>query len=596
MSGFQPIAPSQTRSAILSPGGSTVQIHKDYCVTPRDGGWFDLYQVPAKGERSVQEFEELTLRRIEMLAALQQEEGLERMEKAELIKEISAASKGEKTKYSKGIFEWVSQIDLDSRLFKEETELRETHKIQLSDIYHHRTSNRIIDLGDKSNKVSAYLKELPVMKANVTNAMYERAFVDDSISHWACRLAFCGEHKWREWFTRHEETLFKGRVHALSISDQQALLKKHCDLSPCEIQPDWIVPLAKMISQYSYNLRKTAQHAPEEVVRGTTIYSVPWEMVPFLVRERRVYVTNGIALTTHTQALTLLFDKFKTELETGLKQCIKARPDIDTKEKDRISAFLNKAVFQSASILEKPRDAKSTNELLDIEDIAPHARMHMPPCMRRMDQFLRSERHLKFDGRFQYMTFLKEAGLTLENAMKFFSEHMTFKTTPAKFSKSEYGYSIRYNYGSEGKKTNYRAPNCSTIIMGSQPRSGQCHGCPFRHLPETQLKSFVREARPYPVPKNSDTKTMLLHKTVQVSEEQVSEILKKSHSGHYSAACRSYFAATHPGYPKESSLFKSPNAYYSMSLQWAEEKELARGGGKPANQGTDPPPPVRIGQ
>ena len=522
MSGFQPIGSSGP--SITSPNTAGIIIRKDYCLTLQPAGWFELYKTPAKGERTVQEFEELTLKRIEMLAVLHQEEGLERMDRSELINEITAASKGEKTRYSKGVFEWVSQTEMNSLLFKEETQLREAYRIQLRDIQQHSTSsNRFVQLNEKGNNITSYNKELPQMRAKKTNELYEKAFINDSISHWACRLAFCGEQKWRDWFVRHEETLFKGRVMALSAADQQLLLQTHCSLEPCDIQPQWVDSLAQMMSHFNVKLRGIPS---QEVIKNEIIYTVPWNAVPYLVRDRRVYVTQGIALITHSQALSLLFEAFRHELRESLRQCVKARPDIDAKEKDRISAFLNKAVMQSASILEKPRENKSEGGLIDIEDIAPHANMHMPLCMGQIDRFLRSERHLKYAGRFQYMTFLKDAGLTLESSLKFFSEFMTLKTTPAKFSKSEYGYSVRYNYGREGKKTNYKGCNCSTLITGAQPKAGECHGCPFKSLPENRLKQLLRETKPYPVPTSSDTKSALLHKTIQPKDEHIRNILK----------------------------------------------------------------------
>ena len=52
-----------------------------------------------------------------------------------------------------------------------------------------------------------------------------------------------------------------------------------------------------------------------------------------------------------------------------------------------------------------------------------------------------------------------------------------FNGTP-QFDK-KYSYGIRYNYGKEGKKTDYTPFGCMKIIMNNAPAAGDAHGKSF---------------------------------------------------------------------------------------------------------------------
>ena len=88
------------------------------------------------------------------------------------------------------------------------------------------------------------------------------------------------------------------------------------------------------------------------------------------------------------------------------------------------------------------------------EQIDALADQSMPLCMQQLHVALKRDHKLKHWGRQQYGLFLKAAGLTLEDQLRFFQTEFTKIMTPEQFSK-EYAYNIRHRYGKEGKRTEY---------------------------------------------------------------------------------------------------------------------------------------------
>ncbi|KAJ7406966.1 hypothetical protein WISP_129705 [Willisornis vidua] len=88
-----------------------------------------------------------------------------------------------------------------------------------------------------------------------------------------------------------------------------------------------------------------------------------------------------------------------------------------------------------------------------------------------------------------------------------------------------YAYSIRHNYGKEGKRTDYTPYSCMKIIMSNPPSQGDYHGCPFRHSDPELLKQKLQS---YKIPPSGIT--------------QILELVKGMH---FQLACQKYFELTH---------------------------------------------------
>ncbi|NXJ11452.1 PRI2 primase, partial [Odontophorus gujanensis] len=186
---------------------------------------------------------------------------------------------------------------------------------------------------------------------------------------------------------------------------------------------------------------------------------------------------------------------------------------------------------------------KNTGKI-SLEHIDALSVKSFPLCMRQLHKALRENHHLRHGGRMQYGLFLKGIGLTLEQALEFWKkEFIRGKVDADKFDKG-YAYSIRHNYGKEGKRTDYTPYSCMKIIMSNPPSQGDYHGCPFRHSDPELLKQKLQS---YKVPPSGVT--------------QILELVKGMH---YQLACQKYFELTHEVDDIGFSL-NHPNQYFAES-------------------------------
>ncbi|KAM6459856.1 DNA primase large subunit isoform 2-T3 [Liasis olivaceus] len=208
---------------------------------------------------------------------------------------------------------------------------------------------------------------------------------------------------------------------------------------------------------------------------------------------------------------------------------------------------------------------------ISLEQIDALSVKSFPLCMRQLHKALRDNHHLRHGGRMQYGLFLKGIGLTLEQALQFWkSEFIRGKVDADKFDKG-YAYSIRHNYGKEGKRTDYTPFSCMKIILSNLPGQGDYHGCPFRHSDPELLKQKLQS---YKIPPSG-----------------ISQILDLVKGMHYQLACQKYFELTHD--VKEIGFSLShPNQYFVESQQLLggtkeikkDERQLESSHLKPSSQ------------
>jgi len=110
--------------------------------------------------------------------------------------------------------------------------------------------------------------------------------------------------------------------------------------------------------------------------------------------------------------------------------------------------------------------------------------------MKTLYTALRNDSHLKNDGRYQLSIFLKNIGLSTDDAYEFLKREFTKKMVTEDFD-NDHGYRLRHAFGEEGSKKDYNGWTCRLIIQKQLPGNGEYHGCPFRYFADSKMKQLL---------------------------------------------------------------------------------------------------------
>lgn len=295
----------------------------------------------------------------------------------------------------------------------------------------------------------------------------------DHISHFILRLAYCRSEELRKWFTTRELELFKMRFMSLKPEGVKTFLTIN-NLQYVPITQDEKTDILS-------NLYESTTSCSHVQVEMASFYKVKFSEVFDLVKMRRVYLQGGFAYIPSSDFVSVMSSQYRAHLNQALAVASRRLPEV---EHDERLVFLLKGLHNSYTGNDYSNTSKS---VLPIESLDGLSGKAYPLCMRQLHEHLRNAHHMKHGGRIQYGLFLKAAGVTLEDSLRFWREEFTKLMDLDKFEK-QYAYNVRYNYGKEGSRKNYSAYSCMKIIQGN-PGAGDVHGCPFKHSDPSILKT-----------------------------------------------------------------------------------------------------------
>ena len=370
--------------------------------------------------------------------------------------------------------------------------------------------------------------------------------VKDHFSHFILRLAYCRSEDLRRWFLQNEIELFKWRFVNNPPEDLNAWLAAN-GLRYEAISREEATALSSKLQEMAAARREDRSEERKEH------YKVPFEEVIDLIRQRRVFVRAGFAYVPQTDLVSIVATRVRAHLSKQLSMHARAWPALREEEQERLAAFLEGLATQYVG-MDDYSDSKSNGLKVSAAELPMLAKRSMPLCMSNMYTKLTETHHLKHKARNQLGLFLKGIGLTVEESYAVWRG--AFTKDPAmnaeKWQK-DYAYGIRYNYGLEGKRTNWSPHSCMRIISetGTNPAAGEHHGCPFKTFDEAQLRAQLQQ--------------------MGVGGSETNFILDKARGQHFQVACGKYFEAKHKGtslIETEISGISHPNQYFEESTKF----------------------------
>lgn len=288
------------------------------------------------------------------------------------------------------------------------------------------------------------LRLLRRIENNIKDLSSIKTVEEDLTTHFCLRL-LCAQSKWSSiWFTNIETQLFRARMVKEPSKTRQFFLEK-------------VWPHLNIKSSIDYDTFYSLQH--HNAMRFDGNIKIHFTKCSEVMAKRTHNMRLGYFEMDQEVMESFLANEFKRILEksmTSLYEKVVA-------EADERLIRLNKELF-----VEGP-----SGQSADRADILGNPAL-FPLCIRGVIQKLQSERHLKYGDRQLLCLFFKDVGMSLNDCVGYFKAH--FKCSPEQFNK-EYMYSIRHNYGLEGKRANYGCFSCAKIIGSSNDVSS--FGCPF---------------------------------------------------------------------------------------------------------------------
>ncbi|KAK1347630.1 DNA primase subunit pri2 [Hamiltosporidium tvaerminnensis] len=321
---------------------------------------------------------------------------------------------------------------------------------------------KTLNFNDFNDFVTKRLKTLRRIESSLTDLrlLDIKDAMEDNLSHFLCRLV-CSQVMWSLiWFVNHETKLFELKIQSLNDNQITDFFFNKFILYLKNLQ------INGEILQINKNSELSDQKITEiRVPRNGKIY---FSKIHDLIANRRVDIIKGYTDLNIDTIKSFMVNEFRNFLENKMNSLYLQM----LREPDERFFHIFKLHFVQPNPVISEFSSLKENETF------------FPPCMFGIMKRLTSTKHLKYNDRQSLILFLKGIGMPVEKTIEFLRN--SFNLDNEVFNK-EYLYSIRHNYGLEGKRANYPPYTCSK--MGSLCNNNSV-GCPFLG-DKTYVKDFL---------------------------------------------------------------------------------------------------------
>lgn len=319
--------------------------------------------------------------------------------------------------------------------------------------------NELIRLMEKRIKLLRRIESNHIPEVDL---LQPKDFIDtdeDLLSHFYCRLV-CSQSLWSlKWLVNAEVGYFRHRLKLLPENVIEKFFKENfvTKISSFDIKLNRI----DQNSEYLISQNNTKKFNPETKIHFTKVTD--------LVSIRKVKLEDGYCSIENQHLKSILIKYFRDFLEKRMDFLYKHFVDLP----DERYMKLQSKIFSV--------------EQIDYSTKIATALKYSPPCIKGIVNKLSQKRHLKNSDRQTFSLYLKACGVSVEENISFMRNN--YNVSRDVFDK-EYLYSIRHNYGLEGKRANYPCHGCRKIIGNTGDSS--TYGCPFvNNLKD--VNSFLKE-------------------------------------------------------------------------------------------------------
>ncbi|CAG0920090.1 unnamed protein product [Notodromas monacha] len=369
-------------------------------------------------------------------------------------------------------------------------------EIRLEKFYHAAVSrlNFLLDaFAEKSNRVSD--NEARTFDVN----WLVEGTSKDLVSHFVLRLVCCDDPDLSALLVELEARFFSKRVSHLEKRSLTKLLEKTREEVGSVISWD---PRSGGFGDRHYDFYCWAYTALSCFInawKSNCIPVVPFQTLLSLIATRDVVLVRGEALLDSLEkeasGLLCLFAGLTNVGMSVLKRS-RRREDL------RIDSVRHEIKRILKRRMKLWNTSPTVGPMLRIrcDDIDHFAKTYFPPCMENL------HRTLKHNGRIQYTLFLKEIGLSMDDAFELWKQEYSLPEISCssnarnkslnlcghswQLNSRKYVGSIRGLYGKTGRCVDYSAHSCTSlqqlIMSGSE-----VGGCPFVHSDDPELCKFL---------------------------------------------------------------------------------------------------------